>query len=117
MATKPTKPAEKTWMPTTAGILCLIVGAIDILVGIITTVLTQMVGAVMGFGGLLGLLGAIGWLPIAFGIVVIIGGVYALQRKVWGMALAGAICALIWPLTALGIAAIIFVILSKQEFA
>ena len=117
MANTPAKPVEKTWMPTAAGVLCLVVGTIDILVGIITTVLTRMLGAVMGFGGILGILGAIGWLPIAFGIVVIIGGVYALQRRGWGMALAGAICALIWPLTALGIAAIIFVVLAKQEFA
>jgi hypothetical protein len=44
-----------------------------------------------------------------------VGGIYALKRKVWGLALAGCICALIGPWI-LGIPAIIFVALGKNEF-
>jgi len=44
-----------------------------------------------------------------------VGGIYALGRRVWGLALAGSICALV-GFGILGILAIIFVILGKGEF-
>ena len=73
----------------------------------------------VGFGaGIIGM----GWLSvifaplIIFGIIAIVGGIYALQRRVWGMALAGSIFALIGPWFILGILAIIFVALGKGEF-
>ena len=52
---------------------------------------------------------------VVLGIVAIVGGVYAIQRKMWGLALAGSICAtfLGWLL---GIPAIIFTALSEKEF-
>jgi hypothetical protein len=53
---------------------------------------------------------------IILGIVAIIGGIYAIQRKLWGMALAGAICAIIGPSALLGILAIIFIAIGKPEF-
>jgi hypothetical protein len=63
-----------------------------------------------GVGGIIGL----PW--IILGIVSIVGGAFALRRKTWAMALAGAICALMWPMSLLGILAIVFVAISKQEF-
>ena len=54
---------------------------------------------------------------IILGIVAIVGGIYAIRRKVWGMALAGAICALFSVFGVLGILSIIFVSLSRKEFA
>jgi hypothetical protein len=51
---------------------------------------------------------------IVLGILAIVGGVSALRRKMFGLSLAGAICAL--PSHILGILAIIFVSLSKKEF-
>ena len=51
---------------------------------------------------------------LGLGVVAVIGGVYALRRKSFGMALAGAICAL--PMIILGILAVIFVALSRKEF-
>jgi len=51
------------------------------------------------------------------GAVAIAGGIYALKRRVWGLAFAGAICAfLIPPPFVLGILAIIFVVMGKGEF-
>ena len=42
-----------------------------------------------------------GWLQVQFappslvlGIIAILGGIYALRRRIWGLALAGSICAL-----------------------
>jgi len=42
---------------------------------------------------------AFGVPALIFGIIVIIGGIYALRRRVWGLALAGSIFALIVPVT------------------
>ncbi len=50
----------------------------------------------------------------ALGIVAIVGGVSAIRRKMFGLSLAGAICAL--PSGILGVLAVIFVSLAKREF-
>jgi hypothetical protein len=60
------------------------------------------------------LLGILGLPALALGVVAVIGGVYALRMKSFGMASAGAICAL--PIAILGILAIVFVPLSRKEF-
>jgi amino acid transporter len=53
---------------------------------------------------------------LLLGIMSIIGGIFALMRKAWGAALAGAITAL-YPWGIFGILAIIFVAMAKQEFS
>lgn len=52
---------------------------------------------------------------IAIGVVALVGGVYALRRRIWGLALAGAICAA-FPAMPLGVLAIIFISIAKREF-
>ena len=52
----------------------------------------------------------VAWIALA-----IIGGIFTLQRKRWGIALAGSIVAIL-PFSLLGIAATILVVLSKDEF-
>ena len=101
----------KTWKPTAAGILCIIAGAI----GVITGVVVAIVGGIIGvfFGAPWGVFGVP---TIMLGIIAIAGGSYALRRKIWGLALAGSICALFGPWLILGILAIIFVSLGKGEF-
>ena len=55
-------------------------------------------------------------IPITIlGIVAIMGGIYALKRRVWGLALAGSICSLVCVFF-LGIPAIMFVAIGKGEF-
>ena len=49
------------------------------------------------------------------GILSLVGGIFTLQRKGWGLALAGSIFAL-FPSLILGILAIIFVSVTKKEF-
>jgi hypothetical protein len=56
----------------------------------------------------------IGFVLVALGIVAVVGGVWAIRRKSFGLSLAGAICAL--PSVILGIPAVIFVSLGKREF-
>jgi hypothetical protein len=49
-------------------------------------------------------------------ILEIVGGIFALRRKTWGLALAGSIAAAL-PVNILGILAIIFLAMSKDEFS
>jgi hypothetical protein len=104
--------ANRTWMPTVAGVLMIIAGILGTLRG---------VGAIFGgffAGGFFRFIGFefLGWLGIVLGIVVIIAGIFAMQRKLWWLALIGSILAAthFWLL---GILAIIFVALSRKEFA
>jgi hypothetical protein len=105
---------KKTWKPTTAGILSIVAGAGELFGGIGLGAASGLIGSILGMPGL-GI--AIGIPLIILGIVAIVGGVFALRRRVWGLALAGAICSLFMYFVAiLGILAIIFVAMSKKEF-
>jgi len=56
-----------------------------------------------------------GIIILVLSILAIIGGIFSLQRKNWGMALTGAIASILTFLPT-GIVAVIFVALSKQDF-
>ena len=109
---------ETTWKPTTAGILSIIAGVVGVIFGILLAVLGAVGGGILGMFGLPGLgalaAGAMA-VPLILGIVAIVGGVYAMRRRKWGLALAGTICSL-FTVWFLGIPAIIFVIMGKNEF-
>ena len=58
----------------------------------------------------------VGIVLLVFGIIALIGGIYAIKRQKWGLALAGSILAL--PAGGiLGILSIIFVSLGRKEFS
>jgi hypothetical protein len=103
---------ERTWKPTTAGILSIIAGAMGVITGIVVAAIGGIIATFLGIVWT----GAFGAPLIVLGIIAIIGGSYALRRRVWGLALAGSICALIGPWAILGLLAIIFVSLGKGEF-
>jgi hypothetical protein len=102
---------EKTWKPTVGGILAIIAGALEVIMGLVISAF----GSIGWFFGM-GWMSAIGAPLIVFGIIAIVGGIYALKRSIWGLALAGSICALVGPWGLLGLLAIIFVSLGKGEF-
>ena len=110
---------EKTWKPTTAGILSIIAGILGAVGGIVVAVVGGTVSehwlGSMAILNITMIFGAIAIPLIIIGIVAIVGGIYALKRRIWGLALAGSICSLIcvWFL---GIPAIIFVAMGKNEF-
>jgi len=111
----PSGSEQKTPLPMTAGILSIIAGALSLISGITTAAMvtirtTDVLATDILFG-----LGLAGIPSIVFGIIAIVGGYFALQRRVWGMALIGAIFALLstWGL---GLLAIIFTAVSKREF-
>jgi len=53
---------------------------------------------------------------IIFGLLALLGGIFALQRKNYAIALVGAIFALFSGFLIFGILAIIFIVLAKDEF-
>jgi hypothetical protein len=53
-------------------------------------------------------------LLVLLGIIAILGGIWALRRRSFGLSLAGAVCVL--PLGILGILAIVCIALAKREF-
>jgi len=77
---------RKTWKPTAAGILCIVGGA----AWLIPSMLLAYIYAGVGSGE--------GTTISIVGIVAITGGIYALRRKIWGLALAGSICVLIFEI-------------------
>jgi len=108
---------NKTWMSMVAGILDIVAGSLDVILAIALI----FVGGLMRFVPdippyLFSIFTALA-LPFAIvGILAIVGGIYALQRKIWGLALAGSIAAFFTPSWVLGVAAIVFTALSKNEF-
>ena len=104
----------RTWKGTTAGVLTIIGGIAGIAIGALVAFLGGG-GFLYGIPGL-ELIAGIGAGIIALGIIALIGGIFALRRKIWGLALTGAIFAL-FPLFFLGIPAIIFIAMAKNEFS
>jgi hypothetical protein len=117
---------RKTWKTTTAGILAIVAGAVGVIEWVGVAVLGIHAGEWKTMGDLLGpggIVAAVVAIEIAIGIVAIVGGVFALKRKRWRLALAGSVCAIfsIWLIPVLlnvplAIAAIVLVVLGKGEF-
>jgi len=121
---------SKSGLLTAGGVLSIIAGVLEVIAG----------GIVVGIGihniigGTLWPSPRIPWIPwgeigavffpaifiivgifiLVLGAIGIAGGISALNRKSFGLSLAGAICVL--PTALLGILAVIFVSVSKKEF-
>jgi len=126
VAGKVVAKAGGTWMPLTAGILDLVAGIPALIIGIaLAAGLGALGGLIGGLGGIPGvgvIMGAIVVPLIIFAIIAIVGGVFAIRRRTWWLALVGSISAflaglpLILPAIFLGIPAIVFTILGKKHF-
>jgi uncharacterized membrane protein YozB (DUF420 family) len=113
---------EKTWKPTVAGILGIIVGAGGLVMVVLLIIAISITGVAFDIPGIEAVPDFVPWLltliaviAAAFNALILIGGIYAIQRKKWGLALAGSIAAFITS-NVLGVCAIIFTALSKDEF-
>jgi hypothetical protein len=113
---------EKTWMPTAVGIMNLICGGFAILASSILAVIGTISGIILNYVKLdfppaivAGLFSILAIALAIVGILAIIGGIYALKRKNWGMVLTGSI-AMILPCRLFSIAAIVLAVLAKGEF-
>ena len=114
---------KKTAMPATAGSLSILAG------------IANMFVAFLLFLGMLVIQGAIGfvavpfWVPVnvpavlfllsvpfvAASVLAFVGGIYAIQRRKWGLALAGSVAAF-FPCGIFGLMSVILLILSRDEF-
>ena len=99
---------ERTWKPTTAGILNIISGAFFLIGGItVLSLLGQPIMATpwasyamysMGLSGtpsasfVTTFIVILATVLIVPGVVSMLGGFYSIKRSVWGLALAGSIC-------------------------
>ena len=129
---------DRTWKPATAGILSIVAGVLGAIPSIIVVLVGGGIASIATIPGIArmfgvvgipleaivgsGILSAIGGVltamaipSIIIGVISVVGGIYALKRRFWGMALAGSICSLfcVWILA---VPAIIFLALSKGEF-
>lgn len=116
---------HRTWKPVVAGILSMVAGALNLAAGLVLLLVGGVLTGVLASFGMpnvlsfipFPILGGVATPLFLLGAMAIIGGSYAVRRKVWPMALAGAMCALFPPqLTILGVLAIVFVVLGKDEF-
>jgi len=119
------RTADRTWKPVTAGVLSIVSGALCLALGLLLLLIGGTLSGVLAATGLpnvlsfipVPILGIAAVPVILLGIGAIVGGSYAVRRRMWPLALAGAICALFPPqLTLLGVLAIVFVVLGKDEF-
>jgi hypothetical protein len=114
---------KKTWMPTTAGILDIVAGGLGLIAGLVLLIFGAVGSSFMPYfapqlppTAAVAIFSAMAVPFILIAILAIVGGIYALKRKIWGLALAGSIAAFFSPCWYLGIAAIVFTALSKNEF-
>ena len=116
---------QKTWKPVTSGVLSIVAGSLSVAAGLVLVLFGGVLSGILAAAGVPGLLslipfpfvGGIATPLLILGAMAIVGGTYAIRRRVWSMALAGAICAIFPPqIGILGILAIVFIVLGKDEF-
>ena len=110
---------EKTWKPMVAGILNIVTGAFALLSVIGLLISIVVIGSDLVGPEVPDFVAVILWIiTIPFfiiGVLALIGGIYALQRKTWGLALAGAVASTVYWFF-VGIPTIVFIAQSKDEF-
>jgi len=104
-------------MPLIAGILAIIAGSLKLfaVLGLVAFSFFAIAPpTITRIGPLTLFLGAV--IPLVILVALaIVGGIYAIQRRRFGLALTGAIAALL-PFSFLGLASIILLAISKEEF-
>ena len=113
---------EKSSKPITAGILAIIAGALGLIVAISLFFGYGVVSGAFDIPGTWAIPDFVAAIVLAWAIpqaivsiLALIGGIYAMQRKVWGLAITGSIAAIL-AFFPLGIPAVIFAAQSKDEF-
>lgn len=103
---------EKTWKPVAGGILAIVGGSLNLLVGL---GILLAFPAAAPFRVALAAVSVLGVLFLGSGAIALVGGISAINRRRWGLSLAGGICAIVPPSTLLGILSTVFVALSREE--
>jgi predicted phage tail protein len=116
----------RTWKTRAAGILAIVAGAVAVVESVFVAALViRALGWLEVFSALdeSGIVAAAVAVVVISAIVAIVGGVFALKRRIWGLAIAGSICAIFSFIAIpfllnlpLAIAAIVLVVLGRGEF-
>lgn len=109
---------ERTWKPVTAGILNLVGGILTLIAGLSLLLGASFVATFytgLGMPISASMLSAMAIPNVVLGILAVIGGVFCLKRNHWGWALTGSIANVLTAFI-LGVLAIIFVAMGKNEF-
>jgi hypothetical protein len=126
MINKMQETIKLTWKPIMSGILDIVSGAIGMVGGVYFVILSQIFRSmheilkmdplvIQQTEDIINRIIAVPFIMVFIGIICIIGGVYALQRRIWVFALAGAVCScFVFPV--FGIPAIIITALAREEF-
>jgi len=116
-ASSPSTTSHGTWKSTTSGILMIVAG--------ITAIVAQIIYLTSGglgmFAGvpLVEYSANLGGALFASGLIAIVGGVCALQRRVFWLAVVGVVCSMfftIWPVLVIGIISILLLAASRRDF-
>ena len=109
------------WMPLIAGVLDLIAGVPALILGILVAAAVEveeppMLVTAFGFETLWGMLSLLAVPLIIAGVIAIAGGLAALKKKAWWLALGGSIFAFFcaWFV---GIPAFVFTLMGRKRFA
>lgn len=107
---------KRTAKPTVAGIMNIVIGATNLL-GVIGIAIA--IAIIRSQTSVDTIVLTVLWIVFAglliFSLPSLIGGIYAIQRKNWGLALAGSIASFVtWSF--IGLIPIILIVLSKDEF-
>jgi len=112
---------EKTWKVTTAGTLNIVCGALAFIGGIVLLIAGETIASFLAatIPGLHLIIADLTIPIIVMGVIAMAGGVCALQRKIWWLAVLGAVCCLPCPvmgMASVGMVSIVFLALGKSEF-
>lgn len=127
MAAMMAPPVERSWKPTAGGALILIAGILAIANGALYLILdVEYLGEIPtlpeGFTleDLESIMRACGVMMIIFGVLAVPGGVFALQRKHFGLAVASGVVGMLGTGFSIGIllgfVGLILVAISRKEF-
>jgi len=119
--------SSSRWMPTAGGVLSMVVGVLGLTCSLVFGIIAAVFQANQNNPAFhvddpeaIPVLIAVFWGVCAFliipGIISIVGGIFAIQCKRWGWALAGSICAVTFS-SILGVLALVFIIMGKKEFS
>lgn len=110
---------DRSWIPTAAGIVDIVAGIAG-LFGVVALVFVSFIVANVPpqdefpFYAVQALFAALAVLILILAVLAVVGGLFLLQRRSWGWAIAGAIAAaLICP--PLGVPGIILTVLAEPE--
>ena len=107
---------EKNWASTAGGVLSIIAGVIHLCERLAIGILFDRFAPELPnlpFASI--------WIivvPLLIpAIISIVGGIFAIRKRIWGLALAGSICAISAPISGfIGVAATVLIAISKKEF-